>query len=54
MKIIQSLLKSDRQKASLNSWIVSHFPENYETLTYLEPYSGTADVLLNKRKSTIY
>lgn len=32
-------------------WIIQNFPENYETLNYLEPFVGSGVVFLNKKKS---
>ncbi len=35
-------------KYYLASWVVRKFPEGYENLDYIEPFSGAASVLLNK------
>lgn len=40
-------------KYYLAPWIISHFPENHESMTYVEPYCGGANVLLNKPKSAV-
>ena len=40
-------------KFFLGSWIISHFPEDYEKLNYVEPYAGGANVLFQKNKSAI-
>lgn len=37
-------------KYYLGPWILEHFPENFQALDYLEPFSGAASVLLNKPK----
>lgn len=40
-------------KYYLAQWIISHFPEDRENMTYVEPYCGGANVLLNKEKSKV-
>jgi DNA adenine methylase len=35
-------------KYYLASWVIDNFPEGYENLDYIEPFSGAASVLLNK------
>lgn len=37
----------------LSKIIISHFPENYQELNYLEPFGGSAAVLFNKEISPI-
>jgi len=38
-------------KYYLSSWVIQHFPKNYEQLSYIEPFAGAISVLLNKEKS---
>jgi DNA adenine methylase len=38
-------------KFYLNQWIIAQFPENYETMSYIEPFCGGANVLLHKTPS---
>ena len=38
-------------KFPLVDWIVRNFPEQYETLDYLEPYAGAGSVFFNKVQS---
>jgi DNA adenine methylase len=47
-KKIRPPFKIPRGKFYLTNWIIDHFPDNYEELTYIEPYAGSASVLLNK------
>lgn len=53
MKKNRTLFKCHGGKHSLSPWIISNFPENYKEMIYLEPFCGNANVLLNKKKSTI-
>lgn len=53
MKKIRPAIKCHGGKWYLSPWIISNFPENYTELTYLEPFCGGANVLLNKEKSKI-
>lgn len=36
---------------SQSSWVISHFPEKYEQYTYLEPFGGSVNILVEKAKS---
>ena len=47
IKKIQPLFKCHGSNF-LSSWIIEHFPENYQNYDYIEPYCGSAHVLLNK------
>ena len=49
----RALIKYHGGKHYLSPWIISLFPENYKDMTYVEPYCGGANVLLNKEKSFI-
>lgn len=52
-KQIKPVLKSYFKRAGFLKWAVSHFPDGYTELTYLEPYCGGLGALLNKEKSYI-
>jgi DNA adenine methylase len=52
-KSVRPVFKCHGGKFYLNAWIISNFPENYQEMTYLEPFCGGANVLLNKKKSTV-
>ena len=34
-------------------WIIEHFPENYQDMTYLEPFFGSGSIFFNKERSHI-
>lgn len=43
----KSLIKCPRK----NNWILEQFPEKYEEMTYIEPFFGGANLLINKKPS---
>ena len=53
MKSLKPFIKTSHENWSYRNWIVSHFPEGFEDLTYIEPFGGTANVLFAKNKSRI-
>lgn len=53
MKTIRPAIKCHGGKFYLSKWILSHFPEGFENMTYVEPYCGGANVFFNKSKSKI-
>lgn len=50
---LNAVLKYPGSKWSTSEWIISFFPENYEKLTYGEPYFGSGAVFFNKKRSVI-
>jgi len=50
-KKIRSPINVNGSKQTLSSWIIEYFPEDYEGMTYVEPYCGGANVFLNKLPS---
>ncbi|MDR1107123.1 MAG: DNA adenine methylase, partial [Treponema sp.] len=40
------ILKYPGTKTMIASWIVSNFPEDYQNMTYLEPYFGSGSIFL--------
>jgi DNA adenine methylase len=50
---IRPVTKIHGGKYYLSKFIISNFPEDYENLTYLEPYVGGGSVILNKKKSKL-
>lgn len=51
-KKIRSPLKTHGGKSYCEPWIISHLPEGFESLTFVEAFAGGANVLLNKPKSS--
>lgn len=51
-KKLRPAFKIHGGKWYLAEWIISLFPPNYESMDYVEPYSGAASVWLNKNPST--
>jgi DNA adenine methylase len=49
--ILRPPFKCHGGKAYLKKWVIDNFPSDYEDMTYVEPYSGAASVLLNKEPS---
>lgn len=49
--ILRPPFKCHGGKAYLKNWVIDNFPDDYEEMTYVEPYSGAASVLLNKKPS---
>jgi DNA adenine methylase len=47
------IIKYPGSKARIASWIVSRFPENYQAMTYLEPFFGSGSVFFKKEPSLI-
>ena len=50
MKKVKSIIKG---KISLSDFIINNLPEKYEDMTYVEPYCGAINILLNKKKSFV-
>ena len=41
------------KKNSIAKWIISHFPHDYQTLTYLEPFFGSGSIFFRKERSAV-
>lgn len=50
--MMRPVIKCHGGKYYLRDWVISHFPPNFETLKYLEPFIGGGSVLLNKPRSS--
>lgn len=48
MKTTRPAFKCHGGKYYLSRWVISHFPADYQAMTYLEPFAGAASVLINK------
>ncbi len=48
MSKIRPAVKCHGGKFYLCHWIIEHFPPDYEKLTYIEPFCGAANTLMNK------
>ena len=48
-----NILKYPGAKWTIAKWIIEHFPENYESMTYCEPFFGSGSVFFNKRRSIV-
>jgi len=41
------------KKNSIAYWIISHFPHDYQGMTYLEPFFGSGSVFFRKERSAV-
>ena len=47
-KKMRAIIRYPGSKWGLADWIISHFPENYDKMVYLEPFCGSGAVFFNK------
>lgn len=52
-KKLRPPIKIHGGKYYLASWVLSHFPENYDQYDFVEPYIGGGSVFLNKNRSKV-
>ena len=45
---MRAVIRYPGSKWGIADWIISHFPEGYEKLVYLEPFAGSGAVFYNK------
>lgn len=50
---MRAVFRYPGSKWSIARWIISHFPEGYEKLVYLEPFAGSAAVFFNKKPGRV-
>jgi len=48
-----TILQYPGQKNYIAQWIVDHFPDGYQKMTYLEPFFGSGSVFFIKERSSI-
>ena len=48
-----TVMKYPGSKNSIAQWIISHFPHDYQSMTYLEPFFGSGSVFFRKERSAI-
>lgn len=50
---MKAIFRYPGSKWGLANWIISHFPEGYEKLVYLEPFVGSGAVFFNKNPGAV-
>jgi DNA adenine methylase len=50
---MRAVFRYPGSKWSIAEWIISHFPEGYEKMVYLEPFLGSGAVFFNKRPGVV-
>lgn len=50
---MRSIMRYPGSKWAIAQWIVSHFPEGYEKMVYLEPFAGSAAVFFTKNPGAV-
>lgn len=53
MKSVRNLVRHPSEKWHMRSWILDHFPDGYEGMTYCEPFGGCGSLLMHKKRSKI-
>lgn len=41
------------KRIGFSKWAITHFPDNYQNMIYLEPYYNDLSILINKEKSNV-
>ena len=50
---MRAIFRYPGSKWSIADWIISHFPEGYEKMVYLEPFCGSGAVFFNKNPGAV-
>ena len=50
---MKAIIRYPGSKWGIAQWIISHFPEGYENLVYLEPFTGSGAVFFNKNPGKV-
>lgn len=48
-----TIIQYPGKKNSIAQWIISHFPHNYQEMTYLEPFFGSGCIFFRKERSAV-
>ena len=48
-----TILQYPGKKNSVATWIIINFPNNYQSMTYFEPFFGSGSIFFRKERSTI-
>jgi DNA adenine methylase len=48
-----TILQYPGKKNSIAKWIISHFPPDYQSMTYLEPFFGSGSIFFRKERSAV-
>ena len=48
-----TILQYPGKKNSIANWVISHFPQNYQSMTYLEPFFGSGCIFFRKERSAV-
>ena len=48
-----TILQYPGKKNSIAKWIISHFPNDYQSMTYLEPFFGSGCIFFRKERSAV-
>lgn len=50
---MKAIIRYPGSKWGIANWIISHFPEGYEKMVYLEPFCGSGAVFFNKAPGAV-
>lgn len=50
---MRAIIRYPGSKWSIAGWIISHFPEGYEKMVYIEPFAGSGAVFFNKNPGAV-
>jgi len=48
-----TVLQYPGKKNSVAKWVIRHFPHDYQTMTYLEPFFGSGCIFFRKERSAV-
>ena len=48
-----TILQYPGKKNSIAQWIIGHFPHEYQSMTYLEPFFGSGSIFFHKERSAV-